>query len=65
MPPKPDVIPVKHEIAYGVDPAAAQAARIKAMFLDKRVAMRPQTFDKATTLRERILKASMFSNIYN
>lgn len=63
--PKGEVIPVKHEIAYGIDPAQAQASRIKAMFLDKPVPNRPQTFAKATTLRERILKASMFSNIYN
>jgi hypothetical protein len=65
MPPKPDTTPIRYEMAYGVDPASAQSARIKAMFLDKRCAVRPQTFGKASTLRERILKASMFSNIYN
>jgi hypothetical protein len=65
MPPKPDIVSVKHQLAYGVDPAEAQAARIKAMYLDKQPAVKPQTFAKATTLRQRILSASMFSNIYN
>jgi hypothetical protein len=65
MPPKPDTMPVKHQMAYGVDPAEAQSARIKAMYLDKPCAVRPQTFAKAQTLRERILMASKFSNIYN
>jgi hypothetical protein len=65
MPPKPDTKPIKYEMAYGVDPVAAQSARIRAMYLDKPYTVRPQTFAKAQTLRERILMASKFSNIYN
>ena len=59
------LIPVKNNCQER-DECLAQAARIKAMYEDKteQRAMRP-TVGPRDTMRERILKISLFPNIYN
>lgn len=45
--------------------AEDQAARIRAVYLDKKPMPKAPEVGKTTTLRERILSVSLFPNLYN
>ena len=58
------VIPITKEVLQ-MDEYDTRAARIKAVFLEKKEPLKKGNVGKASTLRERILLCSLFPNLYN
>jgi hypothetical protein len=55
----------QRSLVYGADPADVASARIKALYLDKQPKVSMGNVGKAQTLRERILTASLFPNVFS
>jgi hypothetical protein len=55
----------QRSLTYGSDPADVASARIKALFLDKQAKVSMGNVGKPQTLRERILTASLFPNVFS
>jgi hypothetical protein len=63
----PDVIPVSRE-SLNQDPEAVRASRISAVFREERRPVKihnRNTVGDVTSLREQILKTSLFPNVFN
>lgn len=62
---KPETIPVKLSDVREMDEYEAEANKIKDVYLDKPVKMKPGNVGPVKSLRERILAASLFPNVFN
>ena len=59
------VVPIKLSDVRETDEYAAEAAKIRDVYLDKPYKMKPGNVAKVHTLRERILCMSLFPNVFN
>lgn len=63
----PDVIPISRD-SLNQDPEAVRAARISAVFREEKRPVkvdRRNTVGEASSLREQVLKMSLFPNVFN
>ena len=62
---KPAVLPIKLTDVREIDEYQAEANRIRDVYLEKPPKMKPGTVAPAESLRERILRMSLFPNVFD